>query len=163
MLDPKMEKQLNQQINEELFSSYLYLAMSAYFSAEGLKGIAHWLHAQSQEEKVHAMKIYDYINDHGGRVLLQAISEPQASYGSYTEIFKEVLAHEQKITQQISGLVDLANKLGDHATHVFLQWFVTEQVEEEGSAQEVLQKVELVGDNGPGLLALDREMGARTP
>ncbi len=161
MLDPKMEKQLNQQINEELFSSYLYLAMSAYFTAEGLKGFAHWLQAQSNEERGHAMKIYDYINDHGGRVVLQAISEPQASYGSYTEIFKEVLAHEQKITKQISGLVDLANGLGDHATHVFLQWFVTEQVEEEGSSQEVLKKVELVGDNGPGLLALDRDMGAR--
>ena len=162
MLDPKMEKELNEQINEEFYSSYLYLAMSTHFNAEGLQGFAHWLRAQSQEEYAHAMKIHDYINDHGGRVVLQAIKEPRGAYDSYAEVFNDVLAHERHITQRIDTLVDLAIQLNDHATQVFLQWFVTEQVEEEASAGEVLRKVELIGDSGPGLLALDREMHSRT-
>ncbi len=162
MLDPKMEQQLNQQINEELYSSYLYLAMAAHFSAGGLSGFAHWMGAQSQEEHTHALKIFDYINEHGGRVMLQAIKQPKAEYDSYAEVFKDVLAHEQNVTKLINQLADLANQLNDHATQVFLQWFVTEQVEEEATATEVLQKVEMVGDNGPGLLSLDRQLASRT-
>lgn len=162
MLDPKMEQRLNHHISEELFASYLYLSMSAHFSAEGFDGFANWLRKQSQEEYGHGMKIYDYINEQNGRVLLKAIAEPKTKFGASVEVFEDVLSHEQKVTRQINDLVNLAIQLGDHATHVFLHWFVTEQIEEESQASEVLQKVKLVGNNGPGLLALDRELGSRT-
>ena len=162
MLDAKMEQRLNQHIGEELYASHLYLSMSAHFSAEGFDGFANWLRKQSQEEYGHGMKIYNYINEQTGRVILKAIPEPKTKFASHVEVFEDVLAHEQKVTRQINDLVNLAIQLGDHATHVFLQWFVTEQVEEESQASEVLAKVKLVGDNGPGLLALDRDMGSRT-
>ncbi len=162
MLDPKMQTELNAQINEELYSSYLYLAMAAHFSTAGLGGFAHRLRAQSVEEGAHAMKIFDYIHGQGGTVSLQAIKEPKAKFGSRVQVFEQVLAHEQDITGLINGLVDSAKQLNDHATQVFLQWFVTEQVEEEGSAAGILQKVKMVGDDGPGLLALDRELHSRT-
>lgn len=161
MLDPKMQKELNAQINEELYSSYLYLAMAAHFCTEGLGGFAHWMRAQSDEERGHAMKIFDYLHSQGGTVGLQVIKEPKAKFGSRTQVFEQVLAHEQHISGLINGLVDSAKQLNDHATQIFLQWFVTEQVEEEGSAAGVLQKVKMVGDDGPGLLALDRELNSR--
>ncbi len=162
MLDPKMEQQLNQQINEELYSSYLYLAMSGHCRAASLNGFAHWLRLQSEEERGHAMKICDYVNDQGGRVVLQAIKQPKGEYQSYVEVFEEVLAHERHITKLFDGLVGLAGQLNDHATHAFLQWFVSEQVEEEATVAELLDKLKMVGDDGPGLLALDRELHART-
>lgn len=162
MLDPKMEQRLNQHITEEFYASYLYLAMSAHFSAESLDGFAHWLRKQSQEEYGHAMRIYEYINDQNGRVLLKGIPEPKTKFGSHVEAFEDVLAHEQKVTRQINDLLNLAIQMGDHATHVFLQWFVTEQIEEEDQATDLLHKVRLIGDSGTGLLALDRELGSRT-
>ena len=161
MLDPKMEQRLNQHINEELEAFYLYLAMAAHFKTQGLDGFAHWMRMQSQEEFGHAIKIYDYIHEHGGRVVLQAIAEPQVKCGSHIETFEQVLAHEQNVTTQINALADLAIKLNDHATNVFLHWFVTEQVEEESTAGSVLQKVKMVGDHGPGILALDRHLVSR--
>lgn len=161
MLSPKMEKSLNQQVNAELFSSYLYLSMSAYFSEINLNGCAHWMRLQAQEELSHALKIYDYINERGGRPVLETIQAPQASWKSPTDVFENVLAHEQKVTSMINQLVDLAIKEKDHATSIFLQWFVSEQVEEEASAGEVLQKIKLTGNDGGGLFMLDQELGKR--
>lgn len=161
MLNGKMEKALNAQINAELYSAYLYLAMEAYLAPEGLPGFATWMRMQTQEEMFHAMKIYDFVTERGGRVTLAAIGQPPTKWKSPLNVFENVLAHEQKVTGLINGLVDLALAEKDHATHIFLQWFVTEQVEEEASAGEVLQKLRLIGKDASGLFGLDRELGQR--
>ena len=161
MMNQKMEKAFNQQINAELYSAYLYLAMGAYFEAEGLAGFAAWMRAQTQEEVFHAMKMYDFVNERGGRVNLAAIEQPPAAWKSPLDVFENVLAHEQKVTGLINDLVNLALGEKDHASHIFLQWFVTEQVEEEASATEVLQKLKLIGKDANGLFVQDREMGQR--
>lgn len=161
MLKEKMEKKLNNQVNAELYSSYLYLSMSAYFSDINLNGCAHWMRLQAREELSHALKIYDYINERGGRPVLTGIDAPPRSWDSPTDVFENVLSHEQKVTGLINDLVDLAIELKDHATNNFLQWFVSEQVEEEASADEVLQKVKLAGNQGSGLFMLDQELGRR--
>ncbi len=161
MLSQKMETSLNQQVNAELYSSYLYLSMSAYFSEINLNGAAHWMRLQAQEELTHALKIYDYINERGGRPVLEGIEAPPKSWGSPTEVFENVLSHEQKVTSLINDLVDLAISEKDHATNNFLQWFVAEQVEEEASANDVLQKVKMTGNQGGGLFMLDQELGKR--
>ncbi len=161
MLSEKMEKSLNKQVNAELYSSYLYLSMSAYFSEINLNGFAHWMRLQAQEELSHAMKIYDYVNERGGRPLLEGIDAPPKLWGSPAEVFENVLSHEQKVTGMINDLVDLAIELKDHATNNFLQWFVSEQVEEEASANEVLQKVKMTGNQSGGLFMLNQEFGKR--
>jgi len=161
MLSENMEKALNKQINAELYSSYLYLSMAAYFHSVGLDGFANWMRAQAKEEDVHAMKIFDYVNERGARVVLAEIEGPKTTWSSAVEVFEETLSHEQKVTALINGLVDLAKKESDHATDNFLQWFVAEQVEEEASADEVLNKVKLVGGEGNGIYMLDKELGAR--
>lgn len=161
MLNRKMEKALNDQINAELYSAYLYLAMEAHFTMEGLPGFAAWMRAQTQEEMFHAMKMYDFIHERGGQAVLAAIAKPPGKWKSPVDVFENVLAHEQKVTGLINGLVDLALAEKDHATHIFLQWFVTEQVEEEASAGEVLQKLKLIGKDANGLFVLDRELGQR--
>ncbi len=163
MLSTQMEERLNQHLNEEIYSSYLYLSMSAYFSAEGWEGFAHWLNLQTNEEHVHAMKIYGYLNEQGGRVKLLAVAEPQQNFKSPKEAFKQALAHEQDITKKINELVDLAIKLNDHATQIFLQWFVTEQVEEEANAGQIVQSLDRIGDADSGLWMLDRKLAARQP
>jgi ferritin len=162
MLKPDMEQRLNQHINEELYASYLYLSMSAFCNHKGMNGLARWLMLQSQEEHGHAMKIFGYIHEHGGKVVLKPIKEPQAEFSSYTALFEDVLAHEQKVTQLIHNLMGLAVELNDYPTQVFLQWFVQEQTEEEASADDALQKMKLVEAHPAGLLALDRELGARS-
>lgn len=161
MLSKKMEKNLNQQVNAELYSSYFYLSMSAYFSEINLSGCAHWMRLQAQEELIHGLKIYDYINERGGRSVLAAIEAPPKKWDSPTAVFTDVLSHEQKVTGLINELVDLAISEKDHATNNFLQWFVAEQVEEEASANEVLQKVKLASKEG-GLFILDQELAKRT-
>jgi ferritin len=163
MLNPKMEERLNKHMNAEFYASYLYLSMSAYFAHEGLGGFARWLKLQSEEETGHAMRFYGYINEQNGRVVLHAIEKPTHDFKNYVEVFENILGHEQKVTRQINELMELAIDLKDHATQVFLQWFVTEQVEEEDMAGDALQKVQMVQDHGPGILALDREFGARQP
>lgn len=163
MLNPKIEEAFNKQINAELFSEYLYLAMAAYFESQGLKGMAHWMRMQAQEEHVHAMKFFDFINERGGRVALTAIDTPQAEWSSALAVFEGAYEHECKVTALINGLVNLATSEKDHAANVFLQWFVTEQVEEEASATEVVDKLKLAGDNGGMLFMIDRELGQRTP
>lgn len=162
MLNQRMEDALNEQHNAELYSGYLYLAMSAWFQSINLSGFAAWMRVQAQEELVHAMKFYDYINERGGRVTLKTIDGPPSDWDSPLAAFEGAYAHEQKVTGMINDLVDLAREEHDHATEIFLQWFVSEQVEEEDSANEVVQKIKLMGDARGGLFMLDRELGQRT-
>ena len=161
MLNKKMQEAINSQINAEIYSSYLYLSMSAYFESISLSGFASWMRAQAQEEMVHAMKFYDYVNERGGRVILGSIEAPPLEWESAVAVFDATYQHEQKVTGLINDLVDLAIEEKDHATNNLLQWFVSEQVEEEASASGVLNKAKLTGDAPGGLFMLDRELGAR--
>ncbi len=161
MINERVEKALNEQVNAEIYSAYLYLSMSSYFESVNLPGFAQWMKAQAQEEMVHGMKIYDFIHERGGRVLLSAIEAPQTRWANPVAAFAATLEHEQKVTALINGLVDIAIAEKDHATNIFLQWFVTEQVEEEASVDAVLQKLKMVGDQGHGLFMMDRELGVR--
>jgi ferritin len=161
MLKDKIQKALNTQMNLELSSSYLYLAMAAYFESENLSGFAHWMKVQSGEEYGHAMKIYGYINQRNGRVNLAKIDAPKSEWKGAAEVFTETLKHEQFVTRSIDELVDLTITEKDHASNTFLQWFVTEQVEEEATAMNILDKIKMVGDNKNGLFLLDRELGMR--
>lgn len=161
MISEKMEQALNKQVNWELYSAYLYLSMSSYFSKAGLNGFANWMRVQAQEEQMHAMKIYDYVLARGGTAHLMGIAEPPSAWSSPETVFEETYAHEQKVTSLINGLVSLAIEEQDHATRNMLQWFVDEQVEEEDNASTLLGKVRLVGTDGSGLYMLDKELGAR--
>jgi ferritin len=161
MLKKKIQDALNKQINAELYSAYLYFSMEAYFHSINLKGFANWMRVQTQEEMVHAMKFYNFICDRSGRVNLEPIEGPQIEWKSPIEVFQEAYKHEQKVTALINGLVDLALKESDHATNTFLQWFVTEQVEEEASADEIVQKLKLIGKDGSGLFMIDQELAQR--
>ncbi len=161
MLSPEMEKALNEQINAEFFSSYLYLSMSSFFQATSFSGFANWMRMQTQEEMLHAMKMYGYVQERGGRVTLTAIMQPMANWESPLAVFEHVLAHEQKVTGLINNLVNLALDERDHATNIFLQWFVSEQVEEEASAGEIVDKLKLIGKEANGLFMLDAELGKR--
>ena len=156
-----MTKALNEQINKELYSSYLYLAMAADSEDKGLKGVAHWLERQHQEEYEHAMKIYRYLLDQCAKVELLPMEKPPVSYASTLKLFEEVLAHEKKVTKSIHDLVAQAIEEKDYATHTMLQWFVMEQVEEEASASEVLDKLRMLGDNVNAMFMLDRHLAAR--
>lgn len=162
MISKKMLDALNNHLNEEVYSSYLYLSMAAYFEHKNLNGFAQWFKIQSQEEYVHGMKFYTFINQVGGKVNLKAIKTPKTTWKSVTEAFKDTLAHEKKITGLIHKLVDLAMQSKDYAANNFLQWFVTEQVEEENTVEEIIHKLEMIGDNKGGLYMLDRELGTRT-
>jgi len=161
MLKKNIEKALNEQINAEMYSAYLYLSMASYFDAEGLDGFASWMRVQFQEEQFHALKFYHYVNERGGRVRLKPIDGPGTDWKSAAHVFEETLKHEQLVTSLINKLVDLARKESDHATDNFLQWFVAEQVEEEATADSILSKVKRVGDKGNGIYMLDKELGAR--
>ncbi len=161
MLSEKMQDALNGQLNAELYSAYLYVSMAAYFESANLPGFANWMRVQAQEEVAHTDKFYTYINERGGRVILRPIDGPPAEWDSPLAVFEAAYAHEQKVTGLIGDLVNLAASENDHATNICLQWFVTEQVEEEASADEVVQKLKLVGDVAGGLYMLDREMGQR--
>ena len=161
MLSDKMEKALNSQINAEMYSSYLYLAMSAYLESAGLAGFANWMKAQAQEELFHAMKFFHYVNERGGRVALEKIKAPPAEWEDALSVFKATCDHEEKVTGLINALVDLAAKEKDHATNGFLQWFVTEQVEEEATAADILNRLKLAGETPTGLYLMDRDLGSR--
>ena len=152
---------LNQQINEELFSAYLYLSMSAQFADMNLAGFSHWMKKQAEEEVEHAMKFFHFINERGGRVELQPIKGPQKEWESALQMMSESLAHEEHITACIDKLMDLAVREKDYATINMLQWFVNEQVEEEAGVSEIVEKLKLIGDRGQGLFMLDRELGVR--
>jgi ferritin len=161
MLKKPVEDALNKQLNAELYSSYLYLAMSAYMVILPLKGFASWLRIQSREELAHAIKFYDYIIESGGSVKLTAIDAPKTSWKSAGAVFDQVYAHEQKVTGLINGLMDIAIKDKDYATQNFLSWFVKEQIEEEANACEIVAKIKMIGDIPGHLLYLDHELGKR--
>lgn len=161
MLSKTLEDAINEQMKHEFESAYLYLAMSAFCESKNLPGIATWLRIQWQEETSHAMKLFAYIHARGGRATLKAIEQPPADYKSPHEIFRQVLSHEQKVTAMINALYTQAIKETDYATQVELQWFITEQVEEEKNATDILRLLEMVGDSGISLMMLDRQLGAR--
>jgi len=161
MISKKMEEALNGQVNAEMYSAYLYLSMESYFKSLNLNGFASWMRVQTQEEMIHAMKIYDFINGRGGRVILKAIEGPPIEWDSPLAVFEAVYVHEQKVTGLINELVNLAIKEKDHATNTFLQWFVNEQVEEESSADEVVQQLKMMENAPGGMFMLDRELGQR--
>ena len=161
MLKKKMLKAMNDQINAEMYSAYLYLSMDAYFQSSSLSGFAAWMRAQAQEEMMHAMKFYEFVNERGGKVTLEAIAKPESTWDSPLAVFEAVLTHEQHVTSLINNLVDLAISEKDHASNIFLQWFVTEQVEEEASASEVVEKLKRIKDNPSGLFMMDAELGRR--
>lgn len=161
MLTGKIHSALNKQLNNELYSAYLYLSMSSYAGSIGLKGIANWFMVQYQEEMVHAMKFFNFINSRGEHTELDAIAAPPTEFPTVLDMFEQTLAHEQFITASINDLTDLALAEKDHATHIFLQWFITEQIEEEESDRDIIGKLRLIGENGQGLLMLDNELAAR--
>ena len=162
MIGKKMEKALNDQINAEMYSAYLYLAMSAYFESENLPGCASWMKVQTQEETAHTMKLFDFVNERGGRVVLKAIEQPPKGWKSPLAAFEAAYEHEQLVTGRINKLVDLAIQEKDHAANAFLQWFVNEQVEEETSADAVVQNLRMA-EKAPGaMFMIDRELGQRT-
>jgi len=161
MLSEKILDALNKQLNSELYSAYLYLAMSAWFDYKGLKGLAHWMRVQAREELEHAMKIYDYINDRGGRVVLDDVKAVKREWSCVTEVFEHALEHERSVTKSIHDLLDLARSEGDKATEVFLHWFVNEQVEEEKIFSEILQLLKYGGETPQLVLILDRQLAER--
>lgn len=144
-----------------MYSAYLYLSMSAHCTNVGLNGFANWFMVQYQEETFHAMKIYNYINEQGEKVVLQAIEKPPSDFGTPLEMFQATLKHEQFITKSIHDLVTLALEEKDYATQIFLQWFVTEQIEEESNDNEIISKLKLIGDNTSSLFVLDKELSVR--
>jgi ferritin len=161
MISKKMSQAINKQVNAELYSAYLYMSMSAWAAFKGYFGTAAWLSIQAEEEKGHAKKMSDYLADQGDRPVFAAIAEPPAEFASVADVFEKTLEHEQKVTASIGKLVDLAASEKDHATGIFLQWFVTEQVEEEKNVSEILQRLQLVGGSVGALFYLDKELGKR--
>ncbi|PHR28960.1 MAG: ferritin [Desulfotalea sp.] len=161
MISDKMCKALNNQVNAELFSSYLYLSMSSWFSERSLSGFASWMRVQAQEELSHGMKIYDYILERGGKIEFGTIEQPESKWQAAAEIVEEVAKHEAKVTGLVNDLVDVAFAQKDHATNIFLQWFVAEQVEEEASVGEVLERMKMIDGDSAGMFAMDMELGKR--
>jgi ferritin len=161
MLSKTLQKALNDQIGKEFYSAYFYLSMSAYFQSENLPGCAHWMRMQYQEEIAHALKLFDYVHNRDGAVVLQAISQPQTKFASPIDVFQLALAHEKKVTASINELYALATRESDYATQVALQWFVTEQVEEEKNAAGIVEQLKMVGENRVALLMLDRQLAVR--
>ncbi|MDH4138293.1 MAG: ferritin [Anaerolineae bacterium] len=161
MLSKTIQDAMNEQVKNELYSAYLYLSMSAYCEAANLPGFAHWMRVQAQEEVEHAMKFYHFVYERGGRVALQAIDQPPVEFQSPLHVFEQTLAHEQKVTTMIHDLYTLAVQEKDYASQAFLQWFVTEQVEEEASATQIVETLKRIGDKSHALIMLDKELGRR--
>ena len=161
MLNKTVQDAINEQIKQEFYSAYLYLAMSAHCETINLPGFAHWMRVQYQEELAHALKFFDFVNDREGSVELQAIEQPPGEFQSPLDIFQRSLEHERRISGLIHQLYELAVKENDYPTQVLLQWFIAEQVEEEKSASRVVEQLKLIGNDGAALLLLDRELGAR--
>lgn len=161
MLKPTLEKALNNQLNYEVYSAYIYWSMSAHLESMALPGFANWMRIQAQEEMTHAMKFYQFLVERNGRVLLDAIPKPQNEWPTVQDIFAEALKHEQTVTSRINDLVDLSLAEKDHASHAFLQWFVNEQVEEESTADDIIQQLKLTEDSKGALFILDKEMATR--
>ncbi len=162
MLDKKMEDAFNDQINKELYSAYLYLGMKAKFADMNLPGFVNWFDVQVQEENAHAMGMYDYVVERGGRVILEAIEKPESTWENPLELFKAVLKHEEFVTSRINALMDVAEETKDRAALIFLNWYLKEQVEEEANVSGVIAQLELIGEDKSGLFALDKELATRT-
>ena len=161
MLKPKMQTALNHQINAELFSSYLYLSMAAYFDGLGWDGMASWMKVQAQEEMTHAMKFYAHIVDREGKVLLQGLEQPQSEWASPLEAFKAAYKHEQFVTSRIQTLAKVSTEENDYTSRPMIDWFLSEQIEEEASAAKIVQQLERIGSSTQGMTMLDRELAAR--
>ena len=161
MISNKLQDAINQQINSELYSAHLYLSMAAYFETLSLGGFSHWMKRQYHEEASHALKLFDFITDRGGRVALQSIDQPPIEFESVLVVMEMSLAHEREVTSMIDSLYELAISERDYAAHVLLEWFVDEQVEEEKSLTEIVDHLKMVGDDGTGLLMLDARLGQR--
>lgn len=157
----EMEKAFNKQVNAELYSSYLYLAMESYFQSISLAGFASWMRIQVQEELFHGIKMYDYIHERGGKAKLEAIAQPEEKWETPLAAFEQVLAHEQQVTGLINNLIDVALDVRDHAAKAFLDWFITEQVEEESTAGQIVDRLRLIGKDSSGLFLLDTELAKR--
>lgn len=161
MLSEKMQAALNKQINAEYYSSYLYLSMASYAESLNLAGVAHWFRMQAEEELIHMHKFFNYVCERGGRVTLTAIDAPETEWDSLVAVFEQTFSHEQHVTSLINSLVDLSLEEKDHATNNMLQWFIAEQVEEEASADAILQQLKLMKDAPGGIFMLDRELSGR--
>jgi len=161
MISKAMQDGINEQINKELYSSYLYLSMAAYFENKNLPGFAHWMRVQEGEEREHAMKFYDFLLERGGTISLKAIDAPPAAWKSDLELFKEVATHEAKVTGLINALYELALKEKDYPSQVLLQWYITEQVEEEKNAAEIVASLEMIDRHETAVLQLDHRLGKR--
>lgn len=161
MLGKTIQDAMNEQIKHEFHSAYVYLSMTAYCEAANLPGFAHWMRLQAAEEVEHALKFFNFVNDRSGRVQLQAIDQPPVEFASPLDVFEQALAHERHITGLIHRIYGLAVQEQDYASQAFLQWFVTEQVEEEKNASDVVERLKLAGDSKHALLMLDTELGAR--
>ncbi len=161
MLNPKIQDAMNKHLNAEIYSSYLYLSMEASLESQNLKGMARWMRLQAQEELQHSIKFFDFIHGRGGKVLLTTVEGPKVEWDSPLKVFEDVYKHECMVTGLINNLVSLCLSEQDHATHTFLQWFVTEQVEEESVAQEIRDKLRLVNDHAVALFMMDQELGKR--
>jgi ferritin len=161
MINKRVEEELNKQLNAELYSAYLYLSMSAYCADNNLAGFSHWMRKQFEEEQAHAMKFFQYILDRGGKVELKQINEPPREWKNIIDVFEHVLRHEQHVTSMINDLVNVAMEERDHATVNMLQWYVSEQVEEEATVSDLLDQLRLIEGKGPGLFMLDREAKTR--
>jgi len=162
MISEKMEKALNEQINKEFYSAYLYLGMSAYCQTLGLQGFANWMRMQYEEEILHVTKMYDYVLDQGGQIHLKTIEEPPKEYGTPLQIFETTLEHEQVVTKLINELMSVAIEDKDYATQTFLQWYVTEQVEEEANVNDILAPLRMVGEDKSGLMMIDQQLANRS-
>ncbi len=162
MLNKEITEALNEQINKEIFSAYLYMAMSSYTNDLALKGFANWFMVQYHEEMFHAMKMYEYVQSQGESAVLKAIDEPQTTFDSPLDVFEKTLEHEQFVTSSINDLMNLAIEQKDHATKIFLEWYVTEQVEEEDTASDMIAQLKMIGDDPHALLMMDRELASRT-
>ena len=162
MINEKLEKAINEQINKEIYSSYLYLSMAAYFADLGLMGFSNWMKIQVQEENAHAMGLYDYLIERGGSVELEAIAKPQTTWDNILHVFEATLEHEQFVTKSLNELADVADEVKDRAAASFLQWYIDEQVEEEATASDIINKLKLINSDGNALFMLDKDMAART-
>jgi len=158
MISNSMAERLNSQINKEFYSAYFYMSMSAHSETANLRGVAAWFMAKYEEEMTHAMKLYRYLHDQGARVVLEAVDKPPADYAGVLDMFEKTLAHEQEVTAAFNVLVDAALAERDHATNIFLQWFVTEQIEEEATVNDIIGRLKLVGEKGEGLFMIDNEL-----
>lgn len=161
MLHAKVEQALNDQINYELMSGYIYLSMAAWLKKENLNGFAHWMRIQAQEETFHAMKMFDYVHDRDGKVVLKEVAKPQGEWKSVLEVFKHAYAHEQGVTARLCNIADVATKNKDHVTNVLMQWFINEQIEEEANAKGFADQLKMIGASTESLFRLDREAAAR--